>query len=188
MAKRGLGDDALEVVGRQAEFVGQGARRHLGEILARQAGQFKARRAGADRQAAAFAGQEFDLHLGAVRQLADDVVEHVGGRGGGAVAQDVGGQRLDDLDVQVGGGELQTGLARLDQDVGQDRDGVAALDHALDMVQRLEEGAAFDVDLHGLIAACYTDPTPISRPREDGRKHPFFLCLGEPLSAPRLKS
>ena len=110
----GLVDQPLQIVGRQAEAMGQGARRHLREILFRQAGQLEAHRAGGDRQPPAFAGEQFGLHLRAVGQLAHDVVEHMRGRRGRAVAQHVGRDGFDDLDVQIGGGELQLALGRLD--------------------------------------------------------------------------
>ena len=154
--------------------MGQGARRHLGEIFPRQAGQFEARGAGRDRQPSAFAGQQFGLDLGAVGKLAHDVVEHVRRRRGRTVAQHVGGQRLDNLDIQVGRGELELALARLDQDIGQDRDGVATLDHALDMVQGFQQGATLDVDLHSSTVR-FADP--LSGGRYGCRKRPFFQCL-----------
>ena len=52
----------------------------------------------------------------------------------------LGGDRLDDLDIEIGGGELDAVALRLHQDIGQDRNGVAPLDHALHMVERLEKG------------------------------------------------
>ena len=70
------------------------------------------------------------------------------GRGGRAVAQHVGGDGFDDLDVEIGRGQLQPALGRLDQDIRQNRDRVAPLDHALHMSQRLQESAAFNIDLH----------------------------------------
>ena len=55
---------------------------------------------------AAAIGALVDLELGAVGQLAHDVVEHVGGHGGGAVlGATSAGDRLDDLDIEIGGGE-----------------------------------------------------------------------------------
>ena len=80
--------------------------------------------------------------------LAHDVVEHVRGRGRRAVAQHVGGSSFDDLDVEIGGGQLQLPLGRLDHHIGEDRDRVAPFDDALDMAERLQKGAAFDVDFH----------------------------------------
>ena len=49
---------------------------------------------------------------------------------------DLGRHRLDDLDIEIGGGQLDAVALRLDQNVGQDGDGVAPLDHALHMVER----------------------------------------------------
>ena len=45
------------------------------------------------------------LELGAVGQLAHDIVEHVGGNRGRALLRHFGGDRLDDLDVEIGGGQ-----------------------------------------------------------------------------------
>ena len=44
----------------------------------------------------------------------------------------------------------QLAVVGLDQHVGEDRDGVAPLDHALHMAERLQEGGAFDGELHGV--------------------------------------
>ena len=66
----------------------------------------------------------------------------------GALLGHLGGDRLDDLDIEVGGGELDAVAFRLHQDVGQDRNGVAPFDHALHMVEGLEEGRSFDSHPH----------------------------------------
>ena len=55
----------------------------------------------------------------------------------------------DDFHVKIGCRELQPSLCSVDHDVGKDRDGVASFDNALDVVERFEECAAFDCDLHG---------------------------------------
>ena len=146
--KRRLADQTLEVVGREAEAVGQGAGRHLREVFLGQASEFETHRAGGDREASAFAGQQFSLHLRPVGQLAHDVVQHVRRRGGRAVAQDIGGNGFDDFDIEISGRQLQRALAGFDQDVRQNRDRVAALDDTLDVAQRLQQGAPFDVDFH----------------------------------------
>ena len=47
---------------------------------------------------------------------------------------------LDILNVEVGCRQLEPPLGRLQQDVREDRNGVAPLHHALHMRERLEEG------------------------------------------------
>ena len=53
------------------------------------------------------------------------------------------------VEIHVGGGQAERIGAGLEQDVGEDRDGVAPLDDALDMAQRLQQSAAFDGQFHG---------------------------------------
>jgi hypothetical protein len=81
-----------------------------------------------------------ELQLRAIRQLPHDVIEHMGRHRGGAGLGDLGRHAFDDLDVEVGRGELQLPVARLDEHVGEDRNRVAALHDALHMGERLEEG------------------------------------------------
>jgi len=81
--------------GRQPESVGQGARRHLREII------FRGRQASSKcdeparyRQPAASLVSSSACTWAPFRQLADNVVEHVGRGGGETVAQNVGRDRL----------------------------------------------------------------------------------------------
>jgi hypothetical protein len=54
-------------------------------------------------------------------------------------------------------GEL--GAVRLDQHVGENRYGVAALDHAMHVAERLQQRCAFDGDLHVAIRPlAWNDP------------------------------
>jgi len=55
---------------------------------------------------------------------------------------------VDHLHVQVGGGERQAVAPGAQQHVGQDRNGVATLDHALDVPQGPEKRGSFDGQLH----------------------------------------
>ena len=74
----------------QAELVRQAARGHRGKILDRQHRQLGVVASGAQRQLRIAAGMvEFDL--GAVGQLADDLIQRRGRRGAGAVAEEVAG-------------------------------------------------------------------------------------------------
>ena len=67
--------------------------------------------------------------------------------------------------------------ARLDQHVGQDGNGVAPLDHALDMGQRAEEGSAFDGNLHGNLSALLSCAAPDCRPSIRPGFHPGLLRI-----------
>ena len=123
---------------------------HDREILARQRRQREVGPAGLDRQAArgAVVGQRDERAVG---QLAHDLVQGDGRDGRRACALDLGGGVVDDLDIEVGRAEDDRVAFGLDQDVGEDRDGVAPLDHGLRLTDRLEKRAAFDAEFHALI-------------------------------------
>jgi hypothetical protein len=70
-------------------------------------------------------------HKRAIGQLAHDFVQGDGADGGGAGAGHLRGGPVDHLDVEIGGAETHLLSLRLDQHVGEDRDGVAALDDRL---------------------------------------------------------
>jgi hypothetical protein len=55
---------------------------------------------------------------------------------------------FDDLKVEVGGGQPYGSGVGLNQHVRQDRNGVAALHDALNMVERLQERGALDDHTH----------------------------------------
>ena len=57
-------------------------------------------------------------------------------------------QRFRHFEVEVGGLQRQFRVFGADQHVAKNRDGVAALDHAMHMAQRFQELRAFDGDLH----------------------------------------
>ena len=117
------------------------------EIAFGQGLQREARAAGADRQHRTVAvGFQHDLR--AVGQFADDVVEHMRRHGGGAAGRGFRRQRFGHLEVEVGRLQRQPGVFGADQHVAEDRDGVAALDHAMDVAQRFQQLRAFDGDLH----------------------------------------
>jgi hypothetical protein len=75
--------------------------------------------------------------LRAVRQLADDVIEHMRRHGGRATGRDFGGDGAGNLKVEIGRLQAEFRFLGLDEDVGEDRNGIAALDHAMDVAQRL---------------------------------------------------
>ncbi len=117
------------------------------EVAFGQGLQREARAAGADRQHRTVAvGFQHDLR--AVGQFADDVVEHMRRHGGGAAGRGLRRQRFGHLEVEVGRLQRQPGVFGADQHVAENRDGVAALDHAMDVAQRFQQLRAFDGDLH----------------------------------------
>ncbi len=133
---------------RQAELVRQAAGGHRGEILDRQHRQLGVVAAGPQRELGVAAGMvEFDL--GPVRQFAHDFIQRRGRGGAGAVAGGRGGHVLDDGDFHVGGGQRKLAVPHRDHDVRQDGDGVAPLHHTLDVGQRLDQGGAVGLELHG---------------------------------------
>jgi hypothetical protein len=92
--------------------------------------------AGADRQHGALAGT-LDDDLRALGQLAHDLVEHVRRYRRGAAGRCLGGDAVGHFQVEVGRLQAELALVGLDQDVGQDRDGIAPLNHAMHMAQGL---------------------------------------------------
>ena len=55
------------------------------------------------------------------------------------------------FEIEVGALQREPALVRLDQHVGEDRDRVAALDDAMDMAERLQQGGSLDSDFHRII-------------------------------------
>ena len=116
------------------------------EIVARKGRQVKSGAAGNDLHLS-FSGGDFDL--AAVGQLADDVEQGVRRNRGGAGLGDVGGDAFIDLQVEVGRHQPDGSvLARFDQHIRQDRDGVSALHHRLDVAEALEECRPFNRRFH----------------------------------------
>ena len=75
------------------------------------------------------------LDLRAVRELARDVVDHMGGNSGRAFLGDVGRDGLGRLEVEIGALQRQFAALGLDQHIGEDRNGVAPLDDAMHVSQ-----------------------------------------------------
>ena len=123
-------------------------------------GSANLRAAGGNRQAAF---GEVERDLGAFGKLAHDVEQRLGRRGDRAGLLDLGLGRVRRLDVEVGGGEAQPVAFGLQQDVGQDRNGVPPLDHGLNVGQRTHQGIAVDGQFHS--------PNPVSgAPRKSGQR------------------
>ena len=91
-----------------------------------------------------------DLDLGAVGQLAHDVVQDVGGHRHGARLRHVGRRLLLHLALEVGGLELQGIARRLEQHIRQNGDGRAPLDHARDVTECPHQLTALNHQLHAL--------------------------------------
>jgi hypothetical protein len=124
------------------------------EILARQGREREHRAPRLDLDLAAVAGAR-QLDLGALGKLADDVVEHVHRRRGRARLADFGRHRVDDGQIHVGRSQRQPPFSGLDQDVGENRDGIAPLDGRLHVGQCLEQRSAFNGQLHGISTWCF---------------------------------
>jgi hypothetical protein len=119
----------------------------IGKIVFGQGLQRKARPAGADSQYRAVA-IAFQQDLGAVGQFAHNVVKHMRRHRGGTSGCGLRRQRFRHLEIKVGGLQRQPRIFGADQHVAEDRNGVAPLDHAMDVAQRLQELRAFDGNLH----------------------------------------
>ncbi len=146
-------DQPLELGGGQGEAMGELAGGEVGEVGGRQALEEKARASRAHQQLARLAGH-LESDLRPFRQLAHDVVDDVRRHGGRARLGDVGRRRFGRLEVEVGALQRQLAVARLDQHVGEDRDGVAPLDDAMDVAQSLEQGRSLYGDFHRSILDC----------------------------------
>jgi hypothetical protein len=132
----GLVDHLLQVRRRHPEAVRHVAGIQIRKIALGQGLQREARAAGADRQHTAFAGR-FEHDLRAVRQFAHDVEQHMRRNRGRAAGRDLGRDRLVDLKIEVGRLEDQLAAFCAQQNIGQDRNGVPALDHAMHVAERL---------------------------------------------------
>ena len=116
---------------------------HHREILGRQAAQREPRPARADAQLTGPA-IGLDVHLRTVRQFPHDIVECMRRGRGGAVLTDIGRDTFVDRKVHVGRRQAEQTTLGIEQHVGQDRNGIAPLDDALHMRQRLQQGCPFD--------------------------------------------
>ena len=67
-----------------------------------------------------------------------------GRNGGGARARHVAPNGLDDLQIHIGRGQRQFAAFGPQQDIGQDRDGVAALHHTVHMGKSLQQVLPFE--------------------------------------------
>ena len=140
--------EAAKRVRGQLEAVRQRARGHARKVVGGQRDEARRVPPGAQRQGCIPAGL-VKLDLGALAQLAYDLVERGRGRRGRAVRGGLDrGDLLDDGDLHVGGREGELAVVDADERVGEDRDGVAFLGDALDVGQRLEKRRAVGLELH----------------------------------------
>ncbi len=130
--KLGAVDQPFQVGCRQRKRMRHVAGRKIGKIVFRQGLQREARAAGADRQHRTVA-VAFQHDLRAVGQFAHDVVKHMRRHGGRTAGCGFRRQRLGHLKVEVGGLQRQPRVFGPDQHVAEDRNGVAAFDHAMDV-------------------------------------------------------
>jgi len=114
----------------------------FGQRLQRETGP-----SGADRQHRAVA-VTFQHDLGAIGEFAHDVVEHMCRHRGRPAGCGFCRQRLRHFEIKVGGFERQPPVLGAEQHVTEDRNGVAAFDHTMDVAQRFQELRAFDGNLH----------------------------------------
>jgi hypothetical protein len=108
--------------------------RKVGEVALGQRLQGKARASGADCQHGPVA-RGFEHDLSPLGQLTHDFVEHVRGDGRRAAGADLGRDRLGNLEIEIRCFEGELRFVRLDQHIREDWNGVAALNHAVDMAE-----------------------------------------------------
>ena len=68
--------------------------------------------------------------------------------GGGPRPFHHGGGTVNHFDIQIGRAEGHLRALSLDQDVGEDRNRIAAFHHRLGLCQRFQQRAAFNRELH----------------------------------------
>ena len=71
-------------------------------------------------------------------KLADDIVKDVGGDGGGAGPADFRRDGLGHLEIEVGRFEGELAGVATDENVGQNRNRIPPLHHAMNVAQRLK--------------------------------------------------
>ena len=120
---------------------------HHRKILARQGCQREVRPAGLDGQAT---GRSIRIqrHQRPIGEFADNLMQGGGGNCGGTSALYLSGRFVDHLNIKVGGAEHHITALGLDEDICEDWNGVAALNHRLRLGHSLQKRCAFNADLH----------------------------------------
>ncbi len=142
-------DQPTQHLRRKIEPMRQCARRHGGKILCRQHDK-AGRIATGTKRKLRIAAWVVELHLGALRQLANDLIQRRSRCGARSIAGRARWHVLNNGDFHIGGGERQLAVAHGEHDVGQDWNGVASLYHALDVGQGLQQGGPVGLQLHGI--------------------------------------
>ena len=148
MAKRVLSISRFRSAAGSAEAVAEIVDAERGEVVGRQRLQRELGRPARDGEASLLAVPR-KLDIGALGQLAHDVVEHMGGHGGGAFALGRTGTVSTSSMSRSVAVSFSSFLAAATQDIGQDGDGVAALHHARHMGERLGKAGFVDGEPHG---------------------------------------
>ena len=143
----GAVDQFGQRLGRKFETGRQIAFNDCREIVTRQCRERETAATGLDRHAVI---RGFQTDLAAFRQLAGDIEQQVRRYGDRASAFHRGGAHiLDHLQVEIGRHHFdRSGFVSLDQHIRQDRNGVAAFDHRLNVGQTAQQRSAFDCGLH----------------------------------------
>ena len=140
-------DHVARIGRRQHEGVLHVADADRRKILDRQRRQPEIGAAGTD---ARMAVSDRDVNLGALGKLADDVIEKMGGHRGRPCRADRAFDLRGDVHVHVGRRHGQLAVGRLQNDVGQDRDRIAAFDDRLNLAERPQQADTIDGELHWL--------------------------------------
>jgi hypothetical protein len=144
--ERGLGQGAAQdVLGdpRGRSLAGRPDRRELVRVDALDVGL-----EAATVQIQRVAGLEREVDTVAGRQRVDQVCQQPGWDGRRAIRLDLAGDPVGDPDLQVRGGQLEPGIFRLEQDVGQDRQGAPVGHGATDDRQTAREVLLHDREFH----------------------------------------
>ena len=120
----------------------------IGEIAFRQRLQRKARTTRAQRKYGAVT-RPFEDNLRAIGQLAHDVVKHMCRHGRRTAGGNLGCGRVRHFKIEIRGFQAQLAAVGLHQDVGENWNGIAALDHAMDVAQRLQKLCTLYGNFHG---------------------------------------
>jgi hypothetical protein len=130
----------------QREGMAESARLEVGEAVGRKAGEVEAGAARAQLHLLAAFGLE--PYLGAIAELAHDLVERMRGDGGRPRRAHHGGDTLGHLDIEVGCPQVDAAVTSLEQHVGKDGIGIASLDDPVHVPKRLEQIVALQRNLH----------------------------------------
>ena len=94
------------------------------------------------------AGLELEVDPVAARQRVDQVGQQLGRDGRRAIGLDLARDPVGDPDLEVRGGQLEPGVLRLEQDVGQDRQGAPVGHGATDDRQAARQVLLHDREFH----------------------------------------